>query len=163
MRASWSADLGRIARQRRLDLEWTQEELAAKAGVTRQWLTRFETDKGDPTLSKVLRVLRELELHLDVAAEERVAVTRPRMTIPVYEPVGVDASHLVAALERFALVASRVTKPDEKALASAVAAMHDTMAGAMERLSRSQQQMRAQGQLPSGARPARGEDHEEAE
>lgn len=162
MRASWSTDLGRIARQRRLDLGWSQEELAAKAEVTRQWLTRFETGKGDPTLSKVLRVLRELKLHVDVAAEERVAVTRPRTTIPVYKPASVDTSHLAAALEQFALVASRVKKPDEKALASALVAMQDTMAGAMERLSRSQQQMRGQGQLPSGSWSAHGEDHQEA-
>ncbi|MFT2690149.1 helix-turn-helix transcriptional regulator [Clavibacter zhangzhiyongii] len=85
MRGSWPADLGRIARQRRVDLEWSQEELASKAEVTRQWLTRFETGKGDPSLSKVLRVLRELGLYLDVTPEERAASVRPRVTVPVYK------------------------------------------------------------------------------
>jgi len=162
MRASWSADLGRIARQRRRDLGWSQEELAAKAEVTRQWLTRFETDTGDPALSKVMRVLRELELHVDVAAEERAAVTRPRVTIPVYTPATVDKSPLAAAREQSALVAPRGEEPDEEAPSSASAATHDSMAGAMERLSRSQQRMRGQAQRPSGSRPVGGEDHEEA-
>ena len=161
MRGSWPADLGRIARQRRLDLEWSQEDLAGKAEVTRQWLTRFETGKGDPTLSKVLRVLRELKLHVDVAPEERVAVPRPRVTIPVYMPVNVDTSHLVAALEQFALAASRVKKPDAKALSSASTAMQALMSGALEQLSRSQRQMRGQGQLPSRSRPPRGDDRED--
>ncbi|CAQ02961.1 hypothetical protein CMS2890 [Clavibacter sepedonicus] len=34
--------------------------------MTRQWLTRFETAKGDAALSKVMRVLRELDLRLEI-------------------------------------------------------------------------------------------------
>ncbi|MFT2749590.1 helix-turn-helix transcriptional regulator [Clavibacter sp. Sh2036] len=163
MRASWPSDLGLVARQRRLDLAWSQEELAAKAEVTRQWLTRFETGKGDPTLSKVLRVLRELELHVHVTPEERAAPRRPRVTIPVYEPVVLDASDLLSALEHRSRPASRMKAPDGKAVSSTSTAMHAEMAGALERLSRSQQQMRGQGQLPSGTRPGRGEDREDME
>ena len=161
MRGSWPADLGRIARQRRVDLEWSQEELASKAEVTRQWLTRFETGKGDPSLSKVLRVLRELRLYLDVTTEERAASVRPRVTVPVYKPIRVDTSNLLSTLEQLSRAASRVKKPDEKALSSALAGMQANMAGALEQLSRSQQQMRAQGQLPSGTGPASGEDRED--
>jgi len=157
MRGSWPADLGRIARQRRVDLEWSQEELASKADVTRQWLTRFETGKGDPSLSKVLRVLRELRLHLDVTPEGRSAPVRPRAIVPVYEPSHRDASNVLSALERLSRAAARVKKPDEKASSSAVAAMQANMAAALEQLSRSQQQMRARGQLPSGPAPASGE------
>jgi transcriptional regulator with XRE-family HTH domain len=66
MLARWPEDLGNVARQRRQDLGLSQEELAGRAGVTRQWLTRFETAKGDAALSKVMRVLRELDLHLEI-------------------------------------------------------------------------------------------------
>jgi transcriptional regulator with XRE-family HTH domain len=161
MRGSWPADLGRVARQRRVDLEWSQEELASKAEVTRQWLTRFETGKGDPSLSKVLRVLRELRLHLDVTPEERAASALPRVTVPVYEPIHVNTSDLLSALEQRSRAASRVGKPDERALSSALATMRANTAGALEQLSRSQQQMRARGQLPSGSGPASGEDRED--
>jgi transcriptional regulator with XRE-family HTH domain len=160
MRASWPADLGRVARQRRLDLGWSQDDLAAKAEVTRQWLTRFETGKGDPTLSKVLRVVRELKLHVDVAAEERVAVKRPGVTIPAYKPVSGDASDLLAALEQSSLAAPRRKKPNDKALSSAPTGVHATLAGALEQLSRSQQQMRGRGQLASDSGPAPGDDRE---
>lgn len=69
MLARWPEDLGNVARQRRQDLGLSQEELAQRAGVTRQWLTRFETAKGDAALSKVMRVLRELGLHLEIEAK----------------------------------------------------------------------------------------------
>ncbi|QOD44148.1 helix-turn-helix domain-containing protein [Clavibacter zhangzhiyongii] len=69
MLASWPEDLGNVARQRRQDLGLSQEELAHRSGVTRQWLTRFETAKGDAALSKVMRVLRELDLRLEVEAK----------------------------------------------------------------------------------------------
>ncbi|MFT7710881.1 helix-turn-helix transcriptional regulator [Clavibacter tessellarius] len=161
MRASWSADLGRVARQRRVDLGWSQEELAGKSEVTRQWLTRFETGKGDPTLSKALRVLRELKLLVDVSPEERVAAERPQVTIPTYEPIGMDVFDRRAALERSAHAASHMEEPHEKALSSASTEMHTAMAGALERLSRSQQEMRGRGQLASDPVPAPGDDRED--
>jgi transcriptional regulator with XRE-family HTH domain len=156
MRASWPADLGRVARQRRLDLAWSQEELAGKAEVTRQWLTRFETGKGDPSLSKALRVLRELRLHLDVTPEERAASVRPRMTVPVYKPIHLDTSKVLSAVERLSRTAARVKAPDGKALSSAPAAMQANMTAALEKLSRSQQQMRARGHVPPASAPASG-------
>lgn len=69
MLARWPEDLGNVARQQRQDLGLSQEELARRADVTRQWLTRFETAKGDAALSKVMRVLRELDLHLEITAK----------------------------------------------------------------------------------------------
>ncbi|MBF4618404.1 helix-turn-helix domain-containing protein [Clavibacter sp. VKM Ac-2873] len=69
MLARWPEDLGNVARQQRQDLGLSQEELARRAGVTRQWLTRFETAKGDAALSKVMRVLRELDLRLEITAK----------------------------------------------------------------------------------------------
>jgi transcriptional regulator with XRE-family HTH domain len=67
MQTPWADDIGQVARQRRLDLDLSQDDLAERAGVTRQWLTKFESAKSDVSLSKVLRVLRELDLILDIS------------------------------------------------------------------------------------------------
>jgi len=68
MKTPRAEDLGRVARQRRLDMGLSQDDLADRAGVTRQWLFRFETAKSDVSLQKTLRVLQELELAIDVGA-----------------------------------------------------------------------------------------------
>jgi transcriptional regulator with XRE-family HTH domain len=140
MRASWPDDLGRVARQRRLDLGWSQEGLAARADVTRQWLTRFETGKGDPSLSKVLRVLRELQLGVDIAPEDQLAKKRispaPALVIPK-----IDTSGLSAALAQFAQASARMKLPDP----AATEAFRAQMAATLERLAATQRQMRAPG------------------
>ena len=70
MKTPWPEDIGRVARQRRLDLNLSQDDLAERTGVTRQWLSRFESAKADVSLSKVLLVLRELDLNVDVRAPQ---------------------------------------------------------------------------------------------
>lgn len=70
MKTPWPEDIGRVARQRRLDLNLSQDDLAEHTGVTRQWLSRFESAKADVSLSKVLLVLRELDLSVDVRAPQ---------------------------------------------------------------------------------------------
>ncbi|TFD83223.1 helix-turn-helix domain-containing protein [Cryobacterium fucosi] len=70
MKTPWPEDIGRVARQRRLDLNLSQNDLADRTGVTRQWLSRFESAKADVSLSKVLLVLRELDLNVDVRAPQ---------------------------------------------------------------------------------------------
>jgi transcriptional regulator with XRE-family HTH domain len=61
-------DLGTIARQRRLDLGRSQADIARAAGVTRQWLVRFEQGNGEVALSRAVAVLDELGLILRVEA-----------------------------------------------------------------------------------------------
>jgi len=70
MKTPWPEDIGRVARQRRIDLNLSQDELAARSGITRQWLSRFESAKADVSLSKVLAVLRELDLEVDVRVSQ---------------------------------------------------------------------------------------------
>lgn len=67
MLTPWPEDIGRAARQRRVDLGLSQEDLAERAGVTRQWISRFEQAKADVSLAKGMQVLRELGLIVDVA------------------------------------------------------------------------------------------------
>ncbi len=62
MRIRTVDDFGVVARQRRRELGLSQEELGKRAGVTRQWLVRFERDSSDVSLAKVFAVLRELNL-----------------------------------------------------------------------------------------------------
>ncbi|WP_067196224.1 helix-turn-helix domain-containing protein [Microbacterium sp. XT11] len=59
-----STDFGTLAAARREALGLTQAQLAAQAGVTRDWLARFETGAPNVTLSRVMRVYRALELEI---------------------------------------------------------------------------------------------------
>jgi transcriptional regulator with XRE-family HTH domain len=57
MRIRTAKELGAEARRARVELEKSQEEVARSAGVTRQWLSRFEQGVTDVSLSKALAVL----------------------------------------------------------------------------------------------------------
>lgn len=89
MRVSDTEDLGIIARQRRQQMRISQAELAARAGVTRQWINRFERGNAEVTLSKVFAVIRELSLKVRVDTTEDLDVAAkiaqyeiPRISLP---------------------------------------------------------------------------------
>jgi len=69
MRLRTAADFGAHAAERREQLGLTQSQLAEKAGVTRDWVARFETGARNATLYRVLLVYRALGLSLDACAE----------------------------------------------------------------------------------------------
>lgn len=69
MRARTADDLGRLVRQLRQDAGLSQAEVATAAGVTRQWLVRFEQGRSDVSLHNVLAVLSVLKLDLAVEAQ----------------------------------------------------------------------------------------------
>lgn len=58
------------AQERRLDIGWTQEQVADRAGVSRAWLIRFESGVH-PRIetSKCLRVLSVLGLRVQVRTD----------------------------------------------------------------------------------------------
>lgn len=58
--------LGAYVAEQRERRGWTQVQLASTAGVTRDWVARFETGSRDVTLTRVLSVLRALDVDLDV-------------------------------------------------------------------------------------------------
>lgn len=72
MKAKATTEIAAIARERRKLLGLSQAQLAKASGVGRDWIVQFE--KGKPTIEwgLVLRVLRELQLviNLEVAAQE---------------------------------------------------------------------------------------------
>lgn len=64
-----TTDLGAVAAERRVVLGLTQSALADQAGVTRDWLARFETGAPNVTVARVMRVYRVLGLDLVVQSE----------------------------------------------------------------------------------------------
>ncbi|MWV48340.1 helix-turn-helix domain-containing protein [Rathayibacter sp. VKM Ac-2803] len=60
-------DVGAIIRARRRRLELTQQELAQRAGVSRQLIVALEHGKERAALSSLLRVLLELDLDVDLS------------------------------------------------------------------------------------------------
>lgn len=68
MTVSTSVGLGAAMFQRRTDLGRTQAQVAARAGVSRQWLVAAEQGKETAELGRVLRVLRVLNLALEVVS-----------------------------------------------------------------------------------------------
>jgi y4mF family transcriptional regulator len=63
-------DIAAAVRGRRQDLGLNQAELAARAGVSRKWISEFESGKSTAELGLVLRVLDELGLQLELREEE---------------------------------------------------------------------------------------------
>jgi transcriptional regulator with XRE-family HTH domain len=72
VRLNWEV-IVRQARERRKERGLTQQHLAALANVGRSTLNRFENQKGDVTLSSVLRILGVLDM-LDRKQEGTLSV-----------------------------------------------------------------------------------------
>lgn len=64
MRVQSPADLGAAVRARRRTLRLGQTDLAARAGVSRQWIVALEAGKSGAELGLVLRTLKALDLPL---------------------------------------------------------------------------------------------------
>ena len=81
-------DLAAVVRGRRQALGLTQEDLAARANVSRQWISAFERGRPGSELQLILRLLEALELRLSVDPIDD-AQTTPRP--PAGELVDLDA------------------------------------------------------------------------
>jgi len=62
-------DLADAVRGRRTALGWSQAALAARAGVSRPWLSHLEAGKATTEFGLVIRLLDALGLHLDVVED----------------------------------------------------------------------------------------------
>ena len=62
-----ASDFGALVAERREVLNLSQAELARRAGVTREWVVRLEKGSTAVTLFRLMRVLRELNLVVDVS------------------------------------------------------------------------------------------------
>ena len=74
MRARTARELGTVIRERRRELNLTQQQLADQAKVGRTWLVAVEAGHQRAELDKVLRVLGVLDLTLDVSPDETAEV-----------------------------------------------------------------------------------------
>lgn len=57
-------ELGAEIRERRVQRRWTQGDLAARAGVSRQWLSRLEAGHTGAEIGRILSVARALDVAL---------------------------------------------------------------------------------------------------
>lgn len=64
--ATTAADLGALIRERRLALGLSQQALAERVGVSRQWIVEVERGKDRAEVGRLLRVLNVLDLALRV-------------------------------------------------------------------------------------------------
>ena len=71
MRIRAASDFGALIAERRESLGLTQSELAKRAGVVREWLVRLENGAPTVTVHRLLRVLRELGLQVDVTEADK--------------------------------------------------------------------------------------------
>jgi len=69
-------DLGFVIRDRRKQLGMDQASLAARAGVSRQWIIEVERGKPRAEVGLILRILRVLDITL-LAEEEPVGPSGP--------------------------------------------------------------------------------------
>lgn len=74
MLVSTPRELGLVVRERRHDLRLSQAELATRAGVGREWLVSVEKGHLRAELGKLLALLAELGLSLDLRPDTEIAV-----------------------------------------------------------------------------------------
>lgn len=70
-------DLAAAVRGRRLSLGLSQAALAARARVSRQWVSEFEAGKPTAELGLVIRLLDALDLRLELGEGHASAAPRP--------------------------------------------------------------------------------------
>jgi y4mF family transcriptional regulator len=71
MRIAHPHDLGHYVRERRNHLDLTQAQLAARAKVSRRWLSDLEGGKETAEVGLVLRMLHSLGLIVDLQPAEQ--------------------------------------------------------------------------------------------
>ncbi|HKT08221.1 MAG TPA: helix-turn-helix domain-containing protein [Gemmatimonadaceae bacterium] len=67
-----ASELGHLVRDRRRSASLTQEQLAKRIGVSRQWVVDIERGKSTAALSLVLRTLNALGIRLDARPQEAI-------------------------------------------------------------------------------------------
>lgn len=64
-------DAAVAVRGRRTELGMSQEELAARAGVSRKWIVEFEAGKSSAEFALVIRVFDALGLVLEFGSQDK--------------------------------------------------------------------------------------------
>ncbi len=59
-------DVGRAIKRRRQELQLSQRDLADRHGTTQKWISLVENGKDGVSMGQVLRLLKTLELRLEI-------------------------------------------------------------------------------------------------
>ncbi|MGD9638753.1 MAG: helix-turn-helix domain-containing protein [Alphaproteobacteria bacterium] len=70
-------DLGAFVRENRKAKNLTQDMLAKKIGVGRQWVSSFENGKANPDFNLLIRTLKILDIKLSIQNEN--PITAPKL------------------------------------------------------------------------------------
>lgn len=89
MRIRTPTDLGALIRDRRTKLDLDQKSLAAKVGVSRQWIVEVEKGKPRAEIGLILRTIDTLGIQL--------AADGPRETKAPPGPPPVDIDSIIAS------------------------------------------------------------------
>jgi HTH-type transcriptional regulator/antitoxin HipB len=98
MRVRTTQDLGAVIKNRRRHLRLDQASLAARVGVSRQWIVAIERGKPRADVALVLRTLEALGLPLHV--DEATPAGRSAAEAPVTAGVSPDIDAIVDAARR---------------------------------------------------------------
>jgi HTH-type transcriptional regulator / antitoxin HipB len=92
------ADVAAAVRGRRMDLKLSQSALAGRTGISRKWISEFESGRPAAEFSFVLRVLEGLGLDLQLDIDSSAAAARPSSSTsdaaqatPLHTHVDLDA------------------------------------------------------------------------
>lgn len=97
MRVRSIADVAAAVRGRRVDLKLSQSSLADRTGISRKWISEFESGKPTAEFALVMRVLEglglELQLDIDSTAGARTSheASDAAQARPLYAHVNLDA------------------------------------------------------------------------
>ncbi|MFP5343906.1 MAG: helix-turn-helix transcriptional regulator [Candidatus Limnocylindria bacterium] len=70
MRLASVADVAAITRGRRLDLDWSQDDLARRAGTSRKLVNELEGGRSTPRLTHLLAIFDALGLTLEAVQSD---------------------------------------------------------------------------------------------
>lgn len=77
MRGTTVRQLGALIRSRRQELKLTQQQLAERVRVRRQWVIQLERGNSGAELRLVLRALDSLDLHVTLTPRPPDVTTKP--------------------------------------------------------------------------------------
>jgi HTH-type transcriptional regulator/antitoxin HipB len=92
------SDIGAFIRERRKKLGLNQDELARKAGTSRQWLVAVERGKSGAEIGLVLRTLKALGISLTASEKAKPADSRSARSRGELPPI--DINEIISSLRK---------------------------------------------------------------
>lgn len=101
MRVTTAQEIGLAIRERRKELGLSQQALADRVAVGRQWLVEVEQGKPRAEIGLLLRTLNALALHVSIASEKDSRETTPRRPLPdAQQKRDVDLNAIISRARR---------------------------------------------------------------